>query len=784
VALGGYGRGDLAPRSDIDLLLLHQGAEVAQLAERVLYPLWDAAVPVGHAVRTVRESVEAAERLDVACSMLDARFLAGDQALVAELRERLLELLQADARGFLARLVEDAERRRGRYGSVSHLLEPDLKEGSGGLRDLHSLRWAAAVSLDRGLFEVTPPEDGLDRLVEGGALRSTERQALAAAQEYLTRLRSALHLETGRRTDRLQLENQVSLAAALGFEDQPGLAAEDALMRATFEHARRVEHVARAVFDRLRGRDQDPRSEGDAGMAGGAARSSATDLLLLFAHAAEASRPLSAGELDRVESAPLAEEIPWTEGDRNAFLRILATGASAAGALEALDQVGLLSRFIPEWEPVRCRPQRDPYHRFTVDVHLIQTLVGVGRLVEEAGGADPVAKAAVALVDDPDGLRLGALLHDIGKTGLGRHVPLGVDAARSVLGRMGVEGPTGALALFLVQHHLLLSDTATRRDLQDDDLILSVAAKVGDPGRLAALYLLTVADGLATGPHAWTAWRAALVRELVAKVERVLERGDMGSEAAERLAALESEIRAALAAEDPRAVDRHLDRMPRSYLLAVSADRAARDYRLVASALGATEVRSAAGPGERPGTYALTVVSLDRPGLLAWIAGSLSLSGLSILSAQVFTTDDGVAVDHFEVQGAFEPEVGEDRWRRFRTTLRHAVEGRVSLDHGVREKRAHYPPPRADIPVRVTVDNRGSDFFTIIEVGAPDRIGLLFDITRTLYELGLDVHLAKVATYGARVVDVFYVRDTLGRKVEEPADRTQVEQAILERVSF
>jgi [protein-PII] uridylyltransferase len=391
-----------------------------------------------------------------------------------------------------------------------------------------------------------------------------------------------------------------------------------------------------------------------------------------------------------------------------------------------------------------------------------------------------VAEAAAA-VPERDALLLGALLHDIGKTGRGNHVPVGVDQATAALERMRLPSRTRDLALFLVAEHLLLSDTATRRDLEDDDLVLDVAARVGDPERLAALYLLTVADALATGPLAWTPWRAALVRELVAKVQRVLERGELGPRAAERLKALGTGLRDLLPDERPAEVDRFLERMPRGYLLATSPERAAKHFPLLRPALGRHEVRTLSGPGARPGTYALTVVASDRPGLLSWIAGSLSLAGLSILTAQVFTTDDGVAMDVFEVEGAFEARIGEDRWREFRTTLRKAIEGRLSLEHRVEQKRKHYPGPSADIPVEIGVHNDASDFFTVVEVGAPDRIGLLFDITRTLAELHLDVHLAKVATYGHRVVDVFYVRDDLGRKVEDPERIAELERTVAVR---
>jgi [protein-PII] uridylyltransferase len=297
------------------------------------------------------------------------------------------------------------------------------------------------------------------------------------------------------------------------------------------------------------------------------------------------------------------------------------------------------------------------------------------------------------------------------------------------------------------------------------------------------LYLLTRADAAATGPASWTSWRAALVRELVGKLQRTLERGGLGTEVAERLSTRADELRAIVPAGHADQVDRFVLRMPRTYLLNVPVERIVQHVPLLELPIGRLDVRTLTEPGERPATYSLTVIAADRPGLLSWIAGSLSLAGLSILTAQVFTTQDHVAVDVFEVEGAFEAEVTEERWREFRSTLRKVLDGRLSLDHRVDQKRAHYPPPRRDLDVEVSVHNEASDFFTVVEVGCPDRIGLLFDITTTLAELHLDVHLAKVSTYGGRVVDAFYVRDELGRKIEGEKQIAEIERATFARLS-
>jgi [protein-PII] uridylyltransferase len=766
VALGGYGRMRQLPSSDVDLLVLHDGGDPARiegLVAELLYPLWDEGFAVGQAVRTPSECVEAAERLDALTAMLDGRVLAGDPTAWEETSARIVEPLRADPPAFVDRLAEARARRRDRYGDASHLLEPDLKGSVGGQRDVASLGWVAAAL-----------GEDLEAL---GVLRPREHAAVDEAEEFLIRARSALHLETGKRSDRLVLDLQPDLARAMGFADEPRLRAVDALMRALFEHARQVEHVTSAVFDRVRKGELRRDESGAVGFGG------PDDALDAVASAAERSGVLATDLLEALEATPWQEGWRWGPAATGAFLRILRAGAGGRAALEALDRLDLLARYLPAWAGVRCRPQRDPYHRFTVDTHLTETLAGMQATLAGAPTDDPVEEAARSQVEDPDALLLGALLHDIGKRGEGNHVPVGAEVAAQTLRAMALPEATRDLAVFMVTEHLLLPDTATRRDLTDENLILDVAATIGSSERLAALYLLAKADAGATGPAAWTPWRRALVRELVAKVQHVFDRGAMGQELAVRLTERVDRVRELLEGEPDEAVDAFVLRMPRGYFLAVEPAHAARHFRSIAPALGANEVRTAVQPGARPGTYELLVVAADRRGLLSQIAGALALAGLSILTAQVFTTDDGAAADLFEVEGAFEREIGEERWRAFRSTLRRAIEGAISLDRRVAEKRRHYPPARDDLPVTVEIDDTVSDFSTVIEVGAPDRLGLLFDITAALADLHLDVHLAKVATYTDRVIDAFYVRDPLGRKIVDPAQVEEIRAGVLARLA-
>ena len=746
-------------------MVLHEERRADRIrgaAEKVFYPFWDAGISLGHAVRTVPECLsEASDRLDVVCSLLDGRHVAGDPGLFEELERRLLGTIGKHRDRWLARLAADATTRQESEGACSTSLEPDLKEGSGGLRDIHAVGWAVAIGGEQ----------------DGSLVRAEERRTLDEAEEFLVRLRSALHLLTGKRTDRLIRDHQGDLAPALGYDATAGLDAADALMRGLFEHGRQVEHVRALVL--LRARDPRQASSGTAVPS----PTSAEALLEALAGFARSDVSPPTAWLDALASVDLgAQPLDWSEVMRSSFLELLALGERGIAALEVVDRAGVLASLLPEWEPVRCRPQRDPYHRYTVDMHLTATVQRTAELLDGRESDEETLRAAAAAVEDRDALLLGAFLHDIGKVGQGRHVEVGARAAASALGRMVISEPTREAALFLVREHLLLSDTATRRDLSDANLILDIAARIGSPDRLAMLYLLSIADAEATGPHASTPWRLGLVRELVGQIERVLERREMDPERATDLEGRIASVREHLAAEPAAAVETYLARLPRPYLLVVPPEEVAEHFAVLSPAVGSNDVRTLARAGARAGTWELTIVAADRPGLLARMAGSVALAGLSILSAQAFTTEDGVALDLFVVEPAFHGEIDEERWRVVRHSLRKALEGRLSLEYRVREKRRHYPKPTGDVPSEVRVLNDASDVATVVEVEAADRLGLLFDLARTFEELHLDVSLAKVATYGPKVIDAFYVRDLYGQKVEDAEHAEEVRRAILSRL--
>jgi [protein-PII] uridylyltransferase len=712
VAVGGYGRREPAPGSDFDLLLLHRGRDdVKELADRIWYPIWDAGVGLDHSVRTPSEAAAVArEDLKAALGLLDARHVAGDLELTEQTRASGLADWRRDARRRLSELSEAVRGRAERAGELAFLLEPDLKECRGGLRDVHAMTAAAAA------WVVDAPND-----------------RVRAAHQRLLDVRGELHRRSDRPRDRLLLQEQLPLAEAMGFDDA------DALMRAVYdagraiafasdETLRRVEAAVRPSRPprRWRGRGGDAaqadrrpladdvvEQEGEVVLARDAHPAADAVLpLRVAAAAAQSGLPISRHTLNRLgEQCPPMPD-PWPESARGALVAVLEAGPPAVPVLEALDQAGLLVRLIPEWEQVRCKPQRNAVHRFTVDRHLVEAAVEASRLTRQ--------------VSRPDLLVLAALLHDIGKGYPGDHTEAGVRIVPEMARRLGLPHRDVDVLVTLVRHHLLLPDTATRRDLDDPVTVQTVADAVGDRSTLELLHALTQADALATGPAAWSDWKARLVADLVARTSAVL------------------------AGEPP----------PASTALDDGQVALAREGRLVVDVAG-----------DR-----VTIVAPDRPGLLWRWAGVLALHRLEIRAAMA-TSVDATAVTVFDVSPRFgsAPE-----WDRVRADVRRSYDDALPLETRLAERERAYA--RADaraVPPRVLWVEDASAASTVVEVRAHDAIGLLHRLTRALTDAGLDVRSARVSTLGAEVVDAFYVTDRDGSPVDDPQRRTEIEERLL-----
>ena len=793
VAVGGYGRGDVSPHSDVDLLVLvdDKRRPSPEDLRGLLYPLWDAGFQVGHAVCSPKEAIERARGdLEAATSLLEARLVAGPAGLMDEMTGRRRRWLERDGRRLARRLLEVTAERHLRVERAGWVLAPDLKQDVGGLRDLHAVGWLAAVA---------------------GWPRPAGRPELVRAGELLLAVREALHGQTRRKNDRVRADLQPAVAKALGLDGDDGA---DRLMAAVHTSARTVEYLAavetRTLAERLLG---GPRRSGlvrrlepggirledgllvvDATDAG-RARPPAADAGAPSGRVAQGGMegsPLSTGDLEPAAD-PQAEVLlamrllaaragtgrqiarptlawleqtfdrtpleAWSEPLRAAFMTVL-RGPEAVGACELLDHVGGWAVLLPEWASVRGRVQHDPWHRYTVDGHAFAAAAEVSRLLEQDERAAKTAEAA----GDLDALYLAAIFHDIGKGSGADHSVAGELLTRRALARMGVDADELEEVAVLVRHHLLLVETATRRDLDDPSVVEGVAAALGSPRRLRLLHLLTVADGLATGPAAWNDWKGTLVADLAARVLHVLERGGPPSPGdPEALAVRIEAARPALAGQAARL----LGSLPGSYLstlATVDAEELAEELELLADPPGPGGVRHRVDPSG-DGHGLVTVCAADRPGTLARTTGVLALHRVSVLRAHVWSTSGGLALQRFAVQAP-----ATLRWERLGADLDAAWAGRLAVEARLERKARDYRAPAPVEPdVRVLPDE--SAHSTVVEVRAADALGLLHAVAAALGDLDLDVRVAKIDTLGDRVVDTFYVRSPWGAKLnDEQAD--------------
>jgi [protein-PII] uridylyltransferase len=713
VAVGGYGRAELAPGSDIDVMLLHGGrADIDDIANRVWYPIWDANLHLGHSVQTVKQALGlASDDLDTATALLSARHITGDHELTAELHRGAHSQWSKKAKRWLQVLGDRVDERHGSAGEVAFRLEPDLKDGRGGLRDVHALRWA----------EYAEP-----------VLIGHDDAALQAAYEVLLSARVELQRLTNRNSNLLTLQEQRGVAERLGMSDA------DALMTGIAEAARtiawtsddtwrRIRYSARTPLGRLGSRRprelfpgivlRDEELHVDREVA-------ERDPLTTLRAALAAAREECAIERASLEVLATAPPLPeqWPADARKLFVELFLTGRAAIGVIEALDQRGVWTRLLPEWAPVRAKPQHNAYHRFTVDRHLLEATANASMFVNRVARADL--------------LLLGALFHDLGKGHPGDHTEVGMDLVRKLAPRLGFDDADTDTLVFMVEQHLLLPDVATRRDLDDPATIERVAEAVGSIERLELLAALTEADSIATGPAAWSPWKAQLLSQLVERTAAVLAGGDMVVVPARTFPSPEQ-----------------LDALQE--------------------------------PGQRIAADGdvLTVMTFDRPGLFSRVTGVLAMHGLDVLTAGVHSTDEGRALEEFRVN---DPYRDETPWDRVIADIERALDGKLAVHARVAERARTYGRQVYNPLARgssVTIDNGASPHATVIDVETGDRIGVLYAIARALAELDLDVRSAKVQTLGVRVVDAFYVRDRQGNKIYDADILQEIERAILHNLA-
>jgi [protein-PII] uridylyltransferase len=728
MAVGGYGRSELCPFSDLDVVLLHKGRRnLSATADRIWYPVWDEGITLDHSVRRPSDALAmAAEDLRVALGLLDGRVVCGDPKVAEPVIEGARERWVKQKPPWLGVLVDLVADRHRSNGDVGFLLEPDLKESHGGLRDI-----AALTAL---MLAVPALADYVDTV------------AIDTARAVLTSSRVELHRRAGREQNKLLLQEQDQVARALGLPDS------DALMRAVATAGRTVTWEGddawrrRGAWQRSR-KSERPRRR-SAGRGAGDSELPVTELttdpgigvtddevvligsadvagdpslaLRMAAVAADRNLPIARDALNLLgRKAPVPPE-PWNEDLRTTLVAVLATGPAAIDALEALDQRHLLERYLPEWAAVRNKPQRNPYHRFTVDRHLLEATANAAILAHR--------------VSRPDLLLLGTLLHDIGKGYPGDHTEVGMAVVDTIGARLGLPPEDVDTLVTMVRLHLLLPDTATRRDLDDPATAQRVADEVGNRTTLELLAALVEADSLATGSSAWGPWKAGLVADLVERTRRLLA----GEPAPPPTPWITDELRVIM--------------------------DTVRDHGVPALSIDDPTV---------------TVVAADRSGLFAEVTGVLALHGLNVRSA-VVAGEDGVAVEIFTV----EPSRG--RWpaaARLADDLAAVMDGTLPIERRLSERARTYRHERRVITphlvsTQVSVDNNASASATVVEVRAEDVVGQLHRITQALVDCRLDVISAKVSTFGSAVVDAFYIRDSDGSKLTDLQRIADLEAAI------
>jgi [protein-PII] uridylyltransferase len=810
IATGGYGRGLMAPGSDIDLLFLlpyKQTAWGESVVEYMLMLMWDLGQKVGHAVRTVDQTIRfALADMTIRTSLLDTRLILGDTGLAQALERRLAaEVVRGTASEFFeAKLAERDERHR-RAGASRYLVEPNIKDGKGGLRDLHTLHWLVRyLAIGSGNGAGKPPS----------IFTRAEEMTFRRCEDFLWTVRCHLHFLAGRPEERLSFDRQPALAGRLGYADRGGLRAVERFMKhyflvakdvgdlttilcATLEMQQLVRNPAiEALFDplgwrtrrRIRRTSDFRIDNGRLNVADAMAfERDPVNLIRFFAYAEEAHALIHPAALrliwqslrlidDRVRNDPEANRI---------FLSLLTAPGNPEATLRRMNETGVLGRFVPDFGAVVSMMQFNMYHHYTVDEHLIRTVGVVSEVLRgEAEKAHPLSHRLISTLEHPRVLYVAGFLHDIAKGRPEDHSVAGARIARSLCPRFGLDAEETALVEWLVLHHLDMSTIAQSRDLSDPKTSRDFADIVETPERLKLLLMLTVADIRAVGPTTWNGWKGQLLRTLYYETMPLVEGRAQHAGAGERVAEAQAVLRKAAVGVEPAVVDHFVDRHYDHYWLRTDTRRQLEHLRLAAEAMAdgqsfATQYATDAFTA----VTELTVLAPNHARLLSMFAGACAAAGANIVGAYITTTRDGAALDTFLLKREFDHDEDEQRRaRRIADTIERLLKGELNLTRLMSQRRETRGPQLAfTVRPEVTIDNRVSDQFTVIEVVGLDRPGLLYEVTTALSDLNLDITSAHITTFGERAVDAFYVTDLTNKKIVS-ADRQRSIRDRLTRV--
>jgi [protein-PII] uridylyltransferase len=786
IALGGYGRKEQCLYSDVDVLVLFKKKvpeEAKKLIQEIFYPLWDMGLEIGHTVRSVKECIRlASQDIAICTSLFDARFLCGVSVLYKELLKELHEkMIPRQKAALIEWLVDTSSARHDLYGDSTYLLEPNLKEGLGGLRDYHTMLWLTHISSN-----LKEPRD----LEYYGHLSHQEFLDLSQALSFIWKVRNWLHYLNGRKTDRLYFEYQVKLADALNFKKDNGQEPVEQFLGILHGHMELLKHQHLMILHRISpsvggtisreySRDQPIKglkiSQDMLGFETPEAILENPHLLVrIFEHCYRLGISLSAEarRLIREFLYLIDDDFRIAEPVTRCLRNILTAPNQQFDALDEMLSTGVLSALIPEISGVINRVQYDAYHLYPVDKHslrTIQTLKNFPHFGSKPG--ETLHEKIFHELKHPEILLWAGLLHDIGKSGDGKnHAQVGAEIARTVLERIGFSHQDTETVCFLIRYHLLLLETATRRDINDETVVVQCAGTIGTIEHLKMLYLLTIADSIATGPKAWNDWTNRLLTDLFFKLHGILERGELASPKATQ--EVEKKRRELfdrciwMSKSELESIFKHMS--PR-YLLNTSTEDMIRHiklYQRLEHQPFVWEVNTEKGTKYR----IVTICAQDRPGLFSRISGAFTLNSIDILSAEIHTWRNHIALDIFTVKAPPDEFREQETWIQAENNLKSALDGSLQLDLALKKRFIAYQTAQGTPQVRpskIIVDNHSSKFFTIIEVYTHDYTGLLFSITDALFRCRLDVWVAKIATKVDQVVDVFYVRDFDGQKLDD-----------------
>ncbi|HEX9946143.1 MAG TPA: [protein-PII] uridylyltransferase [Allosphingosinicella sp.] len=802
LAVGGYGRGEMALHSDVDIAFVtpgKPGPRAVQAVEAVLYLLWDLGLKLGPSTRSLEELIDlAGTDHTVRTALLEARWLWGDEPLFDEVQARFWkEVVAGKAKSFVTEKLEERNARHRRMGDSRYVVEPNVKEGKGGLRDLHTLFWIGKYA-----YQVRSVAD----LVGVGLLSQTELHQFQRAERFLWAVRCHLHLVAGRAEERLTFDYQREIAARMRYADRPGKSPVERFMRHYFLHAKTVGDLTGVFlahiddkFARKGGRFGLPtirrrpsRLEGFVLDRGRLAlprddffREDPVRLLQIFALA-----DLYGLEIHPLAMRAAARDSKLVDADvrsdprANAlFLDVLTSPRDPETVLRWMNEAGVFGRFVPDFGRVVAQMQFDMYHHYTVDEHSIRAIGLLSRIEKgELKEDHPLASALFRHIASRRVLYAAVLLHDIAKGRGGDHSLLGAEVARALCPRLGLTEAETETVAWLVRWHLLMSATAFKRDLADPQTIQDFAGRVKSLERLRLLFILTVVDIQAVGPGVWNGWKRQLLRELFDAAEEALRLGHKQKGRTDRIAATQAELAERLGWEDSRFA-RHAWRLPDSYWLAEPLAVLEKNAALIDSADRApAKTRPlAASVEEERGATLLSVYAKDRPGLFYHLSAAISLAGANIIDARIHTTLDGMAVDNFLVQDATGgPFADRHQLKRLEENVLRAIEGQEPAMDRLEAKAL--PLLRAEafaIRPAVFVDNQASSRYTVVEVNARDRAALLSGLARAIYESKAAIHSAHIATYGERAVDVFYLTDVHDVKIDNPAKLKALQSNLL-----